>query len=71
VIQVDLRTARKQRGISLTKLCQLSGIHPSNLSRIELGQIRVYPGWRRRIAQALGIPEEELFPEVSRDARDH
>lgn len=59
-----LKLIRLQRGLSLTQLCLLTGIHPSTLSRIERGQIYPYPGWRKRIAEALNVKEEDIFPEV-------
>ena len=32
------------------------------ISRIENGWLRPYPGWRERLAKALGTTEAELFP---------
>ncbi|AOQ23854.1 hypothetical protein MTAT_04870 [Moorella thermoacetica] len=61
-----LKQIRLQRGLSLTRLCQLTGIHPSNLSRIEKGLIYPYPGWRKRLTEAIGVPEDILF-EVVKD----
>ncbi|MHB1042355.1 MAG: helix-turn-helix domain-containing protein [Eubacteriales bacterium] len=62
-----LKSVRIQRGWSLTKLCLLTGIDPSNLSRLERGYVFPYPGWREKLAKAFEMPEEELFQEV-RDA---
>jgi len=59
-----LAEIRKQKGVSQLKLAQLTGISPWNISRLENGWMKPYPGWRRRIARALRAPESELFPEV-------
>ena len=57
-----LREARKGKGLSQLKLAFMTGIPPSEISRIENGWIVAYPGWRKRFARALGVPELELFP---------
>lgn len=54
---------REKKGLSKQKLSQLTGISPSNLYHIETGKIFVYPGWRKRISEALDVPEADLFPE--------
>lgn len=65
---LKLRKIREERKWSLVKLCQLTGIDPGSLSRIERGYIYPYAGWRRRIAEAFGLPEEELFQKVEAEA---
>jgi transcriptional regulator with XRE-family HTH domain len=57
-----LRRERLRRGWSQVKLCGLTGIAPSDLSLIERGLQPAFPGWQRRIAEAFGVPAEELFP---------
>ena len=65
-----LRVERIRRGWSLAKLCALTGgIDQAALSRIERGIWPCGPGWRKRIAEAFGLPEEELFREASSDER--
>ncbi len=46
-----------------------TGIHPSLISRIVNGKVCAYPGWRCRIAEALGVDEAELFEEADDDSR--
>ena len=58
-----LKEIRNERNLSQLRLALLTGIAPSELSRIENGWIRPYPGWRKRLARALGVTEKELFPE--------
>jgi len=57
-----LKEARGKKGISQLKLAFLTGISPGDISRIECGWIRPYPSWRKRLAEALGTTETELFP---------
>ncbi len=58
-----LKEIRNERGLSQLRLSMLTGIAPSELSRIENGWIRPYPGWKKRLARALGTTQVELFPE--------
>lgn len=53
---------RTQKNLSKQKLSLLTGISPSNIYNIESGKVFPYPGWRKRLAEALGVPEETLFP---------
>ncbi len=57
-----VRELREERGLSQTQLSVLTGIHTAALSRIETSKIFAYPGWRKRIARALGVAEVEVFP---------
>lgn len=58
----NLRKIRNEKGLSQLRLSFLTGIPPGDISRIENGWLRPYPGWRRRLAKALGATEAELFP---------
>ena len=66
-----LRAERIQRGWSLMDVAVKCRIDPAALSKIERGVWPTGPEWRRRIAEAFGMPEEELFREVDgkRDGR--
>ena len=62
-VQVNrLKEARREKGLSQLRLAFLTGIPPSEISRVENGWIRPYPSWRQRFARALGVTEAELFP---------
>lgn len=56
-----VREERLRRGWSQNHLAALTRIGQADISAIENG--RRYPGagWRRRLAQVFGVPEEELF----------
>jgi len=58
----NLAKIRKQKGVSQLRLSLLTGIAPGDISRIENNWIRPYPGWRKRLAKALGTTETKLFP---------
>jgi len=58
-----LKKVRKERGLSQLRLAMVTGIAPTEISRIENGWIRPWPGWRKRLARALGVTESELFPD--------
>ena len=58
-----LKQVRNEKGLSQLKLSMMTGIAPGDISRIENDWLRPYPGWRKRLARALGVTEKELFPE--------
>jgi putative transcriptional regulator len=62
----NLKEIRIQKGISQQQLSFETRISPGVLSHIENGKIFAYPGWRKRIAKALKMPEEVIFPGVDR-----
>ena len=57
-----LKEFRNKRGFSQLRLAMLTGIQPSDISRIENGWHYPYAGWRKRLARALGTTEGEIFP---------
>lgn len=62
-----LREERKKRGMSQTKLSGLTGIASTDISAIENGWKKPFPGWKKRITKALGVSGsdgERLFEEV-------
>ena len=59
----NLQKVRKEKGLSQLKLSMMTGIAPGDISCIENDRLRPYPGWRKRLARALGVSEQELFPD--------
>lgn len=66
----NLKRIRKEKGVSQVKLCQLTLIAPSDISRIENGWLYPYAGWRKRFAKALGVSELELFPDGDKPKKE-
>ena len=62
-----VKKTRIKKGLSQFELSKGSNITQSNLSQIENGKIYPYPGWRKRIATALEVEEDYLFPEIYKD----
>lgn len=56
-----LETHRRKRGLTGQALAQLAGLHPAELSNVERLRLLPRPGFRKAIAEVLGIPEDELF----------
>ena len=55
---------RENKGWSKSELCRRSGINLPLLSHLESGKIYPYPGWKRKLGEALGVNPEILFEEV-------
>ena len=52
---------RERRGWSKTRLGIRADVNPVSIGQVELGRVPAWPAWRKRISQALGVPESELF----------
>lgn len=63
-----LRQIREERGWSQITLAAYTLIAQGDLSKIERGQLAAGPERRRRIAQALRVSEDELFPPDQTDS---
>ena len=64
---LQLRIERQKRGLSQVKLSCMTGIASTDISAIENGWKKPFPGWKKRIAKALGVhgPEaDRLFEEA-------
>jgi transcriptional regulator with XRE-family HTH domain len=66
---LKLRRVRQERGMTLIRLTQLTGIAPSDISLVERERREAFPGWRARISRAMGMPAEELFAREPDDDR--
>lgn len=68
-----LREERQRRGMSQTKLSGMTGIASTDISAIENGWKKPFPGWRKRIAVALGMhgPEADRLFEELKTVNDH
>lgn len=59
-----IRETRKERGIAQQALAAQAGCSPSKLTSIELYNYLPSEGLRQRIADALGVSEVEIWPEL-------
>ncbi len=59
-IGARVRTARDVRALTQQELADKVGIAPQQLSRIENGHMRPRPQTIRRLAEALGVPVEQI-----------
>ena len=55
-----IRYERKKRGWWIEDLAHFSRVSAADISRIETGRMRPYPGHAKRLASALGLRPEEL-----------
>lgn len=65
-ITVDTKKELREKGecTSINALAIKASINPSDLYSALNGHRPWYPGWRKRISQALDVAEEEIFGEV-------
>lgn len=54
-----------EKNMTVYRLAKNANMYPCDLYNALSGERPFYPSWRKRIAQALGVPEEELFEEGS------
>lgn len=57
-----LRSHRLAQGISQERLAQLVGVTHSTIARVERGEVQPHRLTKRAIAEAFGVPVEQLFP---------
>jgi transcriptional regulator with XRE-family HTH domain len=62
----NLREIRMSQNKTILEISRLTLISPSDISQIELGKKPCFPAWRKRIAAALDMPEDEVFPEYQK-----
>lgn len=62
-----LRLRRASRGWSQRELARRAGVSVETIARAEAGRSRPRPVTAFRIASALGVPMDELFPEYAEE----
>lgn len=58
-----LKAVMKKRHITGYALAKMTGISNSNIYRALNGKQEMFYGWKKRIADALEMTVDELFPE--------
>lgn len=69
MFKTNLKKFREEKGLSQLQLSVKTEIAPGTISNLESGKIFAYPGWKKRISEALEISESELFPENESEVR--
>lgn len=57
----------KERKISGLQAAMRAGIAPSDFYQAVNGKKPFFPSWRKRLAEVLDMPEDELFPEYVKE----
>jgi transcriptional regulator with XRE-family HTH domain len=57
-----IKERRQELGISQVELARRARMASPNLSAIECGRLAPWPKARKALAEVLGIPEAQLFP---------
>ncbi len=65
-----LKRFRQKLGLTQAELAGRVNIPQNVLSQIENGKIYAFPAWRKRIAKALKVREEEIFNADGRVRQD-
>jgi hypothetical protein len=60
----------RKQGIPLYKLLMSAQIQSGDYYQAVNGKRNFFPAWRKRIASALNVSEEKLFPEFSEKVKD-
>lgn len=61
--QNNLKRTMREKNVSGFELFRRTNIAPSTISGIVNNRVIPFPGWRKRISEALDVPETEIFPE--------
>ena len=52
----------KEKGVSKNQIAMKARINPADLYQAINGKKPFFLAWRKRLAEALEVPEDELFP---------
>ncbi|WP_028559821.1 helix-turn-helix domain-containing protein [Paenibacillus pinihumi] len=66
-----IREKRKQRGLTLNELSSLSGISPSQISKIERGDSELTNDTFLKLLKAMRLPEEEVHDIVNKHVLEY
>ncbi|MDY6797014.1 MAG: helix-turn-helix transcriptional regulator [Actinomycetota bacterium] len=64
---MKLREAREKAGLNQRELAERMHVPQSLVSWVETGRMRPWRTFMEKAAEALGLSEEELFPEMKGD----
>ncbi len=58
-----VKKVRKERNLTQLDLSKMTDIYPNDISQIEREKRKPFPGWRKRLSEALDVKEKYLFPD--------
>jgi transcriptional regulator with XRE-family HTH domain len=58
-----IKERRQELGLSQVELARRARMASPNLSAIECGKLAPWPKARKALAEVLGLPETDLFPD--------
>lgn len=61
MIYPKLEKVMNEKGITRNKLSKLTGIAPTDIYCGLRGDKKLFPGWKRRIADVLEVEVDEIF----------
>lgn len=61
MIYPKLEAVMNEKSVTRNKLSKLTGIAPTDIYGALNGDKKLFPGWKRRIADALGVSESDIF----------
>ena len=65
-----LKQEMEKQHISIRQLAIKAGIVPQSLYAVFKGRVKFWPGWKMRVAEALEVDVNELFPEWHETVED-
>jgi len=65
---LELAEILYRKRISQAKLARMAEMNPTDVNAMIHERRPAFPGWRKRIAAALNMPETEVFPEAKEAA---
>ena len=63
-VGTELRRFRAINGLTQRELGELLHITTTQVAAYELGRARPRPKWMKRIADVIGVPIQEFYPEL-------
>lgn len=57
----NLKSEMDKQHITTNRLAKLASITPQDLYAALAGKREMFPGWRKRISEVMGVSEGELF----------
>jgi len=58
----NLKKVMREKEVSGLRLSKMTDIAPATISGIVNNRILPFPGWRKRISEALEVNETDIFP---------